>query len=196
MKEWTEEEDLKLRKALEEHEYCWSKIAACVPPRTDSQCRRYYNNIINGSISKIFLRLCVLISFCKNRRWKALFPEEVRMLKVARTMKKAALISNFVDREGERPDLTIKDFVPLLQIESDHKDNEDQTISNKKKQRYVFQLLVHIYRSGIMCHVFFRQTVKLSYLSAELLRDLGGLERTVVLMKMMWQRIMMMMWMM
>ncbi|XP_076884384.1 uncharacterized protein LOC143533506 [Bidens hawaiensis] len=110
MKEWTEEEDLKLKKALAEHEYCWSKIAACVPPRTDSQCRR---------------------------RWKVLFPEEVRMLKVARTMKKAALISNFVDREGERPDLTIKDFVPLLQIESDHKDNEDETISNKKKQRTV-----------------------------------------------------------
>ncbi|XP_076887053.1 uncharacterized protein LOC143537090 [Bidens hawaiensis] len=110
MKEWTEEEDLKLKKALEEHEYCWSKIAACIPPRTDNQCRR---------------------------RWMVLFPEEVRMLKVARTMKKAALISNFVDREGERPDLTVKDFVPLLQIESDHKDNEDQTISNKKKQRTV-----------------------------------------------------------
>lgn len=39
--EWTEEEDLKLKSAIDEHGYSWSKVAACVPPRTDNQCRRY-----------------------------------------------------------------------------------------------------------------------------------------------------------
>ncbi|KAJ0772228.1 putative transcription factor MYB family [Helianthus annuus] len=110
MDEWTEEEDMKLKEAIEEHQYCWSRIAAAVPPRTDSQCRR---------------------------RWKVLFPHEVRMLQVARSMKKAAFISNFVDREGERPDLTVKDFVAPLQIESDPKANEGSIISYEKKQRTV-----------------------------------------------------------
>ncbi|XP_035831339.1 uncharacterized protein LOC110869272 isoform X3 [Helianthus annuus] len=110
MDEWTEEEDMKLKEAIEEHQYCWSRIAAAVPPRTDSQCRR---------------------------RWKVLFPHEVRMLQVARSMKKAAFISNFVDREGERPDLTVKDFVAPLQIESGPKANEGSIISYEKKQRTV-----------------------------------------------------------
>ncbi|MFS7914416.1 hypothetical protein Hanom_Chr02g00153111 [Helianthus anomalus] len=70
-------------------------------------------------------------------RWKVLFPHEVRMLQVARSMKKAAFISNFVDREGERPDLTVKDFVAPLQIESDPKANEGSIISYEKKQRTV-----------------------------------------------------------
>ncbi|KAM0021287.1 putative transcription factor MYB-HB-like family [Helianthus debilis subsp. tardiflorus] len=112
MDEWTEEEDMKLKEAIEEHQYCWSRIAAAVPPRTDSQCRR---------------------------RWKVLFPHEVRMLQVARSMKKAAFISNFVDREGERPDLTVKDFVVPLQIESAPKANEGSIISYEKKQRTVLK---------------------------------------------------------
>lgn len=40
LKAWTEEEDAKLLTAITEHGYCWSKVATCVPPRTDSQCRR------------------------------------------------------------------------------------------------------------------------------------------------------------
>lgn len=39
-KAWTEEEDAKLLAAIAEQGYCWSKVATCVPPRTDSQCRR------------------------------------------------------------------------------------------------------------------------------------------------------------
>lgn len=39
--EWTEEEDLKLEEAIAKHGYCWSKIAACIPHRTDNQCWRY-----------------------------------------------------------------------------------------------------------------------------------------------------------
>lgn len=38
--EWTKEEDSRLKAAIMEHGYCWSKVAACVPPRTDNQCRR------------------------------------------------------------------------------------------------------------------------------------------------------------
>lgn len=91
MNEWTPEEDIKLKHAIEEHGYQWSKIAACVPPRTDNQCRR---------------------------RWKQLLPHEVPVLQRARKMKKAAFISNFVDREDERPALTVNDFIAPLLIEA------------------------------------------------------------------------------
>ncbi|GFP86225.1 myb-like protein l [Phtheirospermum japonicum] len=81
--EWTEEEDSKLEMAIEEYGYCWSKVAACIPCRTDNQCWR---------------------------RWKALFPNEVPMLQEAKKIRRAALISNFVDRESERPALGPSDF--------------------------------------------------------------------------------------
>lgn len=84
--EWTEEEDSRLKAAIEEHGHCWAKVAACVPPRTDNQCRR---------------------------RWKKLLPHEVPLLQEARRVQKAALISNFVDRESERPALCQSDFLPL-----------------------------------------------------------------------------------
>ncbi|VFQ78630.1 unnamed protein product [Cuscuta campestris] len=89
LNEWTEQEDLKLAAAIEEHGYSWSKVATCVAPRTDSQCRR---------------------------RWKVLYPHEVPLLREARNIQKAAFISNFVDRETERPSLKPNDFaqVPLL----------------------------------------------------------------------------------
>lgn len=90
MGEWTEEEDSRLRAAISEHGYSWSKVAACVAPRTDSQCRR---------------------------RWAVLLPHEVPLLKAARKIQKEALISNFVDRESERPALGPNDFIPLT-IES------------------------------------------------------------------------------
>ncbi|KAF8390043.1 hypothetical protein HHK36_024564 [Tetracentron sinense] len=86
LEEWTEEEDFRLKAAIVEHRYCWSKVAAAVPPRTDSQCRR---------------------------RWKVLLPHEVPLLQAARKIQKAALISNFVDREAERPALGPCDFLPL-----------------------------------------------------------------------------------
>lgn len=97
LNDWTQEEDSKLKAAIEEHGYCWSKVAACVPPRTDSQCRR---------------------------RWKVLLPHEVPLLQAAKKVQRAALISNFVDRESERPSLRPSDFVPLPEItctsESEH----------------------------------------------------------------------------
>lgn len=84
--EWTEEEDSRLKAAIVEYGYCWAKVAACVPPRTDNQCRR---------------------------RWKKLLPHEVPLLQEARRIQKAALVSNFVDRESERPALGPTDFLPL-----------------------------------------------------------------------------------
>ncbi|XP_031269010.1 transcription factor MYB3R-3-like [Pistacia vera] len=36
--EWTEEEDLMLEAALEEHGFSWSKVAAALPGRIDNQC--------------------------------------------------------------------------------------------------------------------------------------------------------------
>lgn len=106
---WSEEEDLKLKAAISEHGYCWSKVAACVPRRTDNQCWR---------------------------RWKVLAPEEVPLLQAARKLQKDALISNFVDRESERPTLGPSDFVPLPAITdaSEHK-NANPSVKQKKRSR-------------------------------------------------------------
>ncbi|KAK8267316.1 hypothetical protein V6Z12_D12G304700 [Gossypium hirsutum] len=92
---WTEEEDSRLEAAIEEHGYCWSKVATCVASRTDNQCWR---------------------------RWKTLHPEEVPLLQEARKIRKAALISNFVDRESERPALGPNDFniqLPMITATSE-----------------------------------------------------------------------------
>ncbi|KAL4573428.1 hypothetical protein LXL04_020233 [Taraxacum kok-saghyz] len=114
MKEWTKEEDLKLRDAIAQHGYSWSKIAACLHPRTDSQCRR---------------------------RWKVVLPHEVPMLQRARKMKKAALISNFVDREDERPALTVNDFIAPMLIEPaptpTPKSDQDPITADLQNQRSV-----------------------------------------------------------
>lgn len=104
--QWTEEDDMRLRKAIAEHGYCWSKVAVCVPLRTDNQCRR---------------------------RWKRLFPNEVPLLKAAKDIKKTALISNFVDRESERPALGPNDFVPLC-ITNSINEQENENVSQARKK--------------------------------------------------------------
>lgn len=45
-----------------------------------------------------------------------LLPHEVPLLQASKKMQRAALISNFVDRESERPALRPSDFVPLPEI--------------------------------------------------------------------------------
>ncbi|CAO2820494.1 unnamed protein product [Amaranthus hypochondriacus] len=105
--EWTKEEDMKLKEAISEYGYCWSKIAGCVPLRTDNQCRR---------------------------RWKKLFPNEVPLLKAAKHIKEVALISNFVDRESERPALGMNDFVPLP-ITNSANETEKEKISRTRKRK-------------------------------------------------------------
>lgn len=103
--EWTEEEDLKLKSAIDVNGYSWSKVAACVPPRTDNQCRR---------------------------RWMALFPGEVPMLQVAKKIRREAFISNFVDREEERPALRPDDIV--LTDKFSYRAGCETTSANKKRK--------------------------------------------------------------
>lgn len=104
---WTEEEDSRLKTAILEHGFCWSKVAEAIPSRTDNQCRR---------------------------RWKFLFPDEVPKLQAARRLQKLALISNFVDREVERPALGPSDFLPLPTNAPIEADGHNMT-SEKRKRR-------------------------------------------------------------
>ncbi|KAF5730324.1 hypothetical protein HS088_TW20G00697 [Tripterygium wilfordii] len=106
---WTEEEDSKLKAAAAENGYCWSKVAACLPSRTDNQCLR---------------------------RWKVLVPDEVLRLQQARRIQKAALIGNFVDRESERPALGPNDFIQLPRICGvPESENVNQPRQHKRKLR-------------------------------------------------------------
>ncbi|XP_057770505.1 uncharacterized protein LOC130990303 isoform X2 [Salvia miltiorrhiza] len=106
--EWTEEEDLKLEEAIAKHGYCWSKVAACIPHRTDNLCLR---------------------------RWKVLFPADVPQLQTARKITKAALISNFVDRESERPALGPKDFQLPETLRIAGNENVDPSMRKRKRSR-------------------------------------------------------------
>ncbi|CAM8992585.1 unnamed protein product [Rhodiola kirilowii] len=106
---WTEEETMKLMTAIGEHNYCWSKIAACIPPRTDNQCRR---------------------------RWMALCPDDVPKLQASKKIQQVALISNFVDREAERPDLGPEDFLPLPMLcAASEPNSEEPTKKRRRKPR-------------------------------------------------------------
>jgi len=75
-----------------------------------------------------------------------LLPHEVPMLKEARRIQKAALISNFVDREVERPALGPSDFHPLPMIGSiSEPENENSCSKQKGRLRYNVQTLVSIF---------------------------------------------------
>ncbi|XP_058199967.1 uncharacterized protein LOC131314974 [Rhododendron vialii] len=109
---WTQEEDSKLDAAVAKHRDCWSKVywskvAACVPPRTDNQCKR---------------------------RWKDIHPVEWSWLQAARKIQNVALISNFVDRESERPALGPNDFIPLA-ITNAVAESENVNPSGKRKRK-------------------------------------------------------------
>lgn len=75
-----------------------------------------------------------------NRRWKYLHPDEVHVLQARRKMQKAALMSNFVDRERERPALGPNDFMPLA-LTNPASEHGDVIASQKheRKSRYKFQ---------------------------------------------------------
>lgn len=105
--EWTEQEDLRLEAAIKEHGYCWSKVAAVLPSRTDNQCWR---------------------------RWKALHPEAVPLFLEAKKIQKAALVSNFVDRERERPALGPNDFIPIAMLESVSQPEAPNASRNHKRK--------------------------------------------------------------
>ncbi|CAL9226100.1 unnamed protein product [Arabidopsis halleri] len=102
---WTKEEDAKLREAMKEHGYCWSKVASDMSCRTDSQCAR---------------------------RWKSLYPHLAHLRQEARRLQKEATIGNFVDRESERPDRVVGDFLALAEISLEP---EEPVLTKKRKPR-------------------------------------------------------------
>ncbi|KAH7841626.1 hypothetical protein Vadar_032259 [Vaccinium darrowii] len=110
---WTQEEDSKLDAAVAKHrDYCrskvhWCKVAACVPPRTDNQCKR---------------------------RWKKMHPVEWSQHQAARKKQNAALIANHVDRESERSELGPNDFITLA-ITNAVEESEDVNPSEKQKRK-------------------------------------------------------------
>lgn len=61
-----------------------------------------------------------------------LFPDEVPMLKEAKKISREAFISNFVDREGERPALRPNDIVPTHKL--NYRAGCETTSTNKKKK--------------------------------------------------------------
>lgn len=78
-----------------------------------------------------------------------LVPHEVPLLQAARRMQKAALISNFVDRESERPALGPNDFVPLaITGPVSGPEKMDQSRKRKRKLRYAVQNFKY-------CHLVF-----------------------------------------
>ncbi|KAL1221647.1 Transcription factor MYB3R-4 [Cardamine amara subsp. amara] len=102
---WTEEEDEKLREAIAEHGYSWSKVASHLSCRTDNQC---------------------------SRRWKSLYPHQVVLLQEARRLRKEAIVGNFVDRESERPALVAG---PILALPDISLDPESDIVAPKKKRK-------------------------------------------------------------
>ncbi|KAG7577688.1 Homeobox-like domain superfamily [Arabidopsis thaliana x Arabidopsis arenosa] len=102
---WTEEEDGKLREAIAEHGYSWSKVASKLSCRTDSQCLR---------------------------RWKRLYPHQVALLQEARRLQKEGSVGNFVDRESERPALVTGAILALPEISLEP---EPDSVTVKKKRK-------------------------------------------------------------
>ncbi|GAB2248907.1 hypothetical protein Droror1_Dr00012266 [Drosera rotundifolia] len=108
MGEWTSDEELKLRLAIEKHGYRWARVASSLGSRTDAQCRW---------------------------KWKELFPQEALQLQVARDIQKTAFIPNFVDRESSRPCLGPKDFLALPSPDSVLGDQNVKASRKQKKRR-------------------------------------------------------------
>lgn len=66
-----------------------------------------------------------------------LFPDEVSMLKEAKKIRREAFISNFVDREDERPALRPNVIVPTQKLSS-RAGCETTSANKKRKLRYAF----------------------------------------------------------
>lgn len=83
--------------------------------------------------------ILILFFYSPVRRWKVLAPEEVPLLQAARKLQKNALMSNFVDRESERPALGPNDFIPLPAISAGPEHvNANHPRRQKRRSRYSF----------------------------------------------------------
>ena len=91
-----------------------------------------------------------------------LCPHEVPLLQAARKRQKAALISNFVDRESERPALCLGDFLPLAMLgPPPETDSANPPKKQKRSSRYD---LTRMLPSNPNPLSVLRDTNKLSYL--------------------------------
>jgi len=75
------------------------------------------------------------VFFSLNRRWKVLCPDQVPLLQEARKKQRSIIGSNFVDRESERPTITLNDFIPLRAIAA-KSDIGASNLPKKRKSRY------------------------------------------------------------
>jgi hypothetical protein len=67
-------------------------------------------------------------------------PEQVPLLQEARKRQRSLLASNFVDRESERPVLTLNDFIPLQMVVSPSNVGAE-SLQRKRKRQTRYPLL-------------------------------------------------------
>ena len=68
-----------------------------------------------------------------------LFPDQVPLLQEARKKQKSLLAGNFVDRESERPAITLNDFLPLATLVPPS-DAGDVNLPRKRKRKSRYSL--------------------------------------------------------
>lgn len=105
-------------------------------------------------------------------------PEQVPLLQEARKRQRSLLARNFVDRESERPALTLNDFIPLqMLVPPSDVDAEKLQRKRKRKSRYplfklpfIFPLILnlHIYLMPAWLELFFQKTVLAGHLVFEI----------------------------
>jgi len=64
-----------------------------------------------------------------------LCPEQVPLLQEARKKQRSIISCNFVDRESERPTITLDDFMPLIAL-APKSDIGASKLPKKRKSRY------------------------------------------------------------
>jgi hypothetical protein len=134
---WLPEEDTRLKWAVSVYgPRGWKNIAAHVPGRSDVQCRERWCNVLDPSVkidewtpeedaklenlvvkygrhrwAAVGAELGRTDNQCF-RHWKLLHPEHKISFRKDMVILRAALATNFVGREKERPDLGFQDFLP------------------------------------------------------------------------------------
>jgi hypothetical protein len=68
-------------------------------------------------------------------------PEQVPLLQEARKRQRSLLASNFVDRESERPVLTLNDFIPLQMVVPSSNGGAESLQRKRKRQTRRYPLL-------------------------------------------------------
>ncbi|OAY71802.1 Myb-like protein L [Ananas comosus] len=130
---WSVDEDKRLKVAVMLFgAKNWNKIAQFAPGRTQVQCRERWLNCLDPSLN--------LQAWTAEEDSKLLeaINEHVPLLQAARQMKRTVLISNFVDRESERPTIGPNDFTTVISSKSGEtveKTSSDQTKKMRTKSK-------------------------------------------------------------